>query len=92
MTICDGMALLIIVQNDDDARRYGSLVTPRHYVINDDLGRHFSLIFSNSLMMPPLLCMRVFLNINSPEWAVSFSDNIRSVFESIIYFICYNYC
>ena len=54
MTICDGMALLIIVQNDDDARRYGYLVMLMRYVINDDLQRHFSLIFSNLLMTPPL--------------------------------------
>ena len=53
--ICDGPALLIIGQNEDDndARRYGSLVTPRRYVINVDLRRHFSLIFSNPLMMLP---------------------------------------
>ena len=39
--------ILNIVQNDDDddARRYGSLVMPRHYIINDDLQRHFSSIF-----------------------------------------------
>ena len=44
MTTCDGPALKIIVQNDDDddARRYGTLETPRPYVINDDLGHHFS--------------------------------------------------
>ena len=50
ITVCDGIALLIIVQNDDEARRYGSLVTLRRYVINDDLQSHFSLIFFNSLM------------------------------------------
>ena len=56
MMICDGPALLIVVQNDDDddARCYGYLVMPRRYVINDDLWRHFSLIFSNPLMTPPL--------------------------------------
>ena len=56
MMICDGMELLNIVQNDDDdeAGRYGSLVTPRCYVINDDLHHHFSAIFSNSFMTPPL--------------------------------------
>ena len=30
---------------DDDARHYGTLVTPRHYIINDDLRHHFSSIF-----------------------------------------------
>ena len=50
----DGMAFLILVQNDDDARSYGSLVSQRHYVTNDVLQCHFSLIFTNSLMMPPL--------------------------------------
>ena len=54
--ICDGMAFIIIVQNDDgnDAMRHGFLVTPRRYVINEDLGHHFSSIFSNSLLTPPL--------------------------------------
>ena len=56
MMIVDGMALLTIVQGDDDndARHCGFLVTPRHYVINDGLQRHFSSIFSNLLMTPPL--------------------------------------
>ena len=56
MTICDGPALLIVVQNDNnnDARRYGYLVMPRRYVINEDLQRHFSLILSKPLMTPPL--------------------------------------
>ena len=54
--ISDGPVLLFIVQNDDDdgARGYESLVTPRHYIINDDLSCHFSSIFSNPLMTPPL--------------------------------------
>ena len=56
MTICDGMALLITVQNDDDyeARCQGSLVTPICHVINEGLQRHFFSIFSNLLMTPPL--------------------------------------
>ena len=54
MRICDGMVLLITVQNDDvdDARHQGSLVMPISHVINDGLRRHFSSIFSNSLMTP----------------------------------------
>ena len=54
MMIYDGPALLIIVQNDndDDAWCYGSLVTPRRNIRNDNLRRHFSTIFSNPLMMP----------------------------------------
>ena len=55
MTICDGMALLITVQNDDDdARHQGSLVTPICHITNDSLQHHFSSIFSNSLKMLPL--------------------------------------
>ena len=52
MTIGDGTVLLITVQNDDedDARCWGSLVMPRCHVIK----HHFSLIFYNSLMTPPL--------------------------------------
>ena len=56
MTIGVGTALLILAQNDDDgydARRYGSLVTPRRYIINYILRCHFSSIFSNLLMTPP---------------------------------------
>ena len=57
MIIGDGMALLIIVQNDDgdDPRHYGSLVALRSYIINDSLQRHNSLTFYNALMMPPLV-------------------------------------
>ena len=58
---------LIVVQNDDDARHYGSLVMPRRYVINDDLRRHFSSIFSNPLMTPPL-------DLNSEQVKVWYSN------------------
>ena len=53
MTVGDGLVLLIIVQNDDDARRYGSLATPRRYLISDVLRHHFSSICSNLLMTLP---------------------------------------
>ena len=49
--IYDWLALLIIVQNgdDNDPKRYGSLVMPRAYFINDDLERHFFLDFLQSV-------------------------------------------
>ena len=58
--------LIIFLESDDDddARRYGSLMTPRRYIINDDLRHHFSLIFSNSLMTPPLGMHWHFLKIS----------------------------
>ena len=50
------MALLITVQNDDDddARHSGSLLMPKTSCHNDILERHFSSIFSNLLITPPL--------------------------------------
>ena len=79
MMICDGPALLIIVQNDDEdgVRHYGYLVMPRRYFINDNLRRHFSSIFSFRKWCRPLLCLNfeIFLNFlySAPAAAIGVS-------------------